>query len=58
VANSKLMNVWMMVDALNGRDKQRITSGLLELVMPPKSVKVLVPEASPGGGYSAYKRVR
>jgi hypothetical protein len=52
------MNVWMMVDALNGRDKQRITSGLLELVMPPKSVKVLVPEASPGGGYSAYKRVR
>lgn len=58
VANSKLMNVWMMVDALNGGEKQRITTGLLELVMPPKSVKVLVPEPSPGGGYSAYKRVR
>jgi glycosidase len=58
VANSKLMNVWMMVDALGGSEKQRITTGLLEMVMPPKSVKVLVPEASPGGGYSAYKRVR
>ena len=56
-ANSKLMNVWMMLDALGG-EPQRITSGLLELVMPPRSVKVLVPEASPGGGYSAYKRVR
>jgi hypothetical protein len=26
--------------------------------LPPKGVWVLVPEASPGGGYSAYKRVR
>ncbi|MFN7693891.1 MAG: glycoside hydrolase family 13 protein [Burkholderiales bacterium] len=57
VANSKLMNVWMMVDALTG-EKTRITTGLLELNLAPGAVKVLVPELSPGGGYSAYKRVQ
>lgn len=57
VANSKLMNVWMMVDALTG-EKTRITTGLLELSLAPGAVKVLVPELSPGGGYSAYKRVQ
>lgn len=57
VANSKLMNVWMMVDPLSGA-KTRITNGLLELALAPGEFKVLVPELSPGGGYSAYKRVQ
>jgi cyclomaltodextrinase / maltogenic alpha-amylase / neopullulanase len=57
VAKSKLMNVWMMVDALGG-EKQAINAGLLHLHLPPKAVRVFVPELSPGGGYSAYKRVR
>jgi glycosidase len=55
--NSKLMNVWMMNDLLGG-PPVRIMTGLLELTLQPGEVKVLVPEASPGGGYSAYKRVR
>jgi|GEM_PF-118975 len=57
VANSKLMNIWMMVDPLSG-EKTRITNGLLELTLAPGAVKLLVPELSPGGGYSAYKRVQ
>jgi hypothetical protein len=51
------MNVWMMVDQLSG-EKVRITTGLLDLTLPPGRVMVLVPELSPGGGYSAYKRVQ
>jgi glycosidase len=57
VRNAKLMNNWNMIDLLGG-EPVRIVTGLLELALPPKGVKVLVPEASPGGGYSAYKRVR
>ncbi|MBT9488907.1 MAG: glycoside hydrolase family 13 protein [Rubrivivax sp.] len=57
VANSKLMNVWSMVDQLSG-EKVKITTGLLDLTLPPGAVRVLVPELSPGGGYSAYKRVQ
>jgi glycosidase len=57
LANSKMMNVWMMIDALDG-SKVQINSALLHLKMPPRSVKVLRPELSPGGGYSAYKRVQ
>ena len=57
VANSKLMNIWMMVDPLSG-EKTRITTGLLDLTLAPGAVKLLVPELSPGGGYSAYKRVQ
>jgi len=57
VRNAKLMNHWAMVDALGG-PPVKIVTGLFDLVLPPKGVQVLVPEASPGGGYSAYKRVR
>ena len=57
MANSKLMNVWMMVDQLTG-EKVPIIAGLLDLTLPPGRVMVLVPELSPGGGYSAYKRVQ
>ncbi len=61
VANSKLMNHWAMVDALSPAatpTKVKIVTGLFEVTLPPKGVMVLVPEPSPGGGYSAYKRVR
>jgi glycosidase len=57
VRNAKLMNHWAMVDALGG-PPVKIVTGLFDLVLPPKGIQVLVPEASPGGGYSAYKRVR
>ncbi|MBL8520359.1 MAG: glycoside hydrolase family 13 protein [Betaproteobacteria bacterium] len=56
-ANSKLMNTWNLVDALTGT-KVRITNGLLDVTLPPHGVLVLAPELSPGGGYSAYKRVQ
>lgn len=62
VANSKLMNHWALVNQLAAPgaepEKVKIVTGLLELSLPPHGVLVLVPEASPGGGYSAYKRVR
>lgn len=57
VANSKLMNTFGMVDALGG-GKLPMKAGLLEVTLPPAGMLVLSPEASPGGGYSAYKRVR
>jgi hypothetical protein len=57
VRNAKLMNNWAMVDLLGG-PPVKIRAGLFDLVLPPKGVLVLAPEASPGGGYSAYKRVR
>ncbi|MBL8513734.1 MAG: alpha-glucosidase C-terminal domain-containing protein, partial [Betaproteobacteria bacterium] len=57
LGNSKLMNVWMMVDALSGA-KVQIAAGLLNLTLPAHGVLVLKPELSPGGGYSAYKRVQ
>ncbi len=57
LGNSKLMNVWMLVDALSGT-KVQIAAGLLNLNVPAHGVLVLKPELSPGGGYSAYKRVQ
>ncbi len=56
LGNSKLMNIWMLVDQLTGQ-KTQISNGLLHLTLAPHEVRVLVPELSPGGGYSAYKRV-
>lgn len=58
VANAKLMNNWMLVDQLGGGPKQMIVTGLLDLELPPGAFRVYVPELSPGGGYSAYKRVQ
>jgi cyclomaltodextrinase / maltogenic alpha-amylase / neopullulanase len=55
--NAKLMNNWAMTDLLGGEPVQ-ITTGLLDVTLPPHGVKLLVPQASPGGGYSAYKRVQ
>lgn len=58
VGNAKLMNNWMLVDQLGGGAKQQIVTGLLDLELPPGAFRVYVPELSPGGGYSAYKRVQ
>ncbi|HEU4852113.1 MAG TPA: glycoside hydrolase family 13 protein [Telluria sp.] len=57
LGNSKLMNNWMMVDKLSGA-KTQLTSGLLIVKIPANGVMVLVPEMTPGAGYSAYKRVQ
>jgi hypothetical protein len=53
------MNPFRLLDQLptNG-PPIHITCGLVEATVPARSVRVLVPELSPGGGYSSYKRVR
>ncbi len=56
--NSKLMNTWAMVDLLGGHPPQAMRMGLLDITLPPGGFMVLKPELSPGGGYSAYKRVQ
>ena len=57
VGNSKLMNNWDMV-SLDGSTRVKIMTGMFNITLPPGGFLVLKPEASPGGGYSAYKRVR
>jgi len=57
VANSKLMNHWDLV-ALDGSARVQVEAALLSVTLPPGGFLVLQPEASPGGGYSAYKRVQ
>jgi cyclomaltodextrinase / maltogenic alpha-amylase / neopullulanase len=57
VANSKLMNNWDMV-SLDGAVRLKIMTGMLNVTLPAGGFLVLKPEASPGGGYSAYKRVQ
>lgn len=56
VANSNLMNNWDMV-SLDGQTRVKISTGMLNLSVPAGATLLLKPEASPGGGYSAYKRV-
>jgi glycosidase len=58
VGNSKLMNTWDMVDALDGKTRAKIMTSMLSVTLPAHGVLVLTPELSPGGGYSAYKRVQ
>jgi cyclomaltodextrinase / maltogenic alpha-amylase / neopullulanase len=57
VGNSKLMNNWDLV-TLDGSVRVKIMTGMLNITLPPGGFLVLKPEASPGGGYSAYKRVQ
>ena len=57
IANSKLMNNWDLV-ALDGSARLKMMSGMLDVTLPPGGYLVLKPEPSPGGGYSAYKRVQ
>jgi pullulanase/glycogen debranching enzyme len=59
VANSKLMNPFRLIDQLpSAGPPVTILSSLLDVTVPARSVRVLVPEMSPGGGYSSYKRVQ
>jgi cyclomaltodextrinase / maltogenic alpha-amylase / neopullulanase len=59
VANSKLMNPFKLIDQLpSAGPPVNILSSLLDVTVPARSVRVLVPEMSPGGGYSSYKRVQ
>lgn len=57
VGNSKLMNNWDMVTP-DGSTRVKIMTGMFNITLPPGGFLVLKPEASPGGGYSAYKRVQ
>jgi hypothetical protein len=52
------MNTWDMVDALDGKTRAKIMTSMLSVTLPAHGVLVLTPELSPGGGYSAYKRVQ
>ena len=57
--NSKLMNPFRLLDQLpTPAAPVSILAGLIEVSVPARSVRVLVPEMEMGGGYSSYKRVR
>ena len=58
VANSKLMNTFAMVDRLGTANPLKMQASLLQVTLPAGGFLVLTPELSPGGGYSAYKRVQ
>ena len=59
LANSKLMNPFRMIDLLpTAAEPLKITASLLDVTVPAKSFRVLVPETALDGGYSSYKRVR
>ena len=58
VANSKLMNTFAMVDRLGSGTSLKMQASLLQVTLPAWGYLVLTPELSPGGGYSAYKRVQ
>lgn len=57
-ANSNLMNTFGLVDLLpTTAPRVKMTNGLIDVTVPAHGVRVLTPQLSPGGGYSAYKRV-
>ena len=57
--NSKLMHPFRLLDQLPTQAAPvSILAGLIEVSVPARSVRVLVPEMEMGGGYSSYKRVR
>lgn len=59
VGNSKLMNPFRMLDRLPcDAPPVEITSALLDVTVPARSVRVLAPDTASAGGYSAYKRVQ
>lgn len=60
VANSKLMDSTPLVDLLapKAAPALRMGTALLEVTLPPKTVRVLKPDTAPPGGYSNYKRVQ
>jgi cyclomaltodextrinase / maltogenic alpha-amylase / neopullulanase len=59
VANSKLMDSTTLVDLLGpaSGEELRLWAALLQVTLPPRSVRVLKPDVAPPGGYTNYKRV-
>lgn len=57
VANSKLMWRTRFVDQFDGSEHLMISS-LIDVTIPPKSVRVLLPDVQPKNGYTNYKRVQ
>lgn len=58
IANSKLMNGASLIDLLDPKAKpQRVMASMTTVTLPAGDYKVLAPDMSVTGGYSAYKRV-
>jgi len=59
IANSKLMNGSALVDLLDPKAKpQRVMAAMTTVTVPAGGFKVLAPDMSVTGGYTAYKRVQ
>ncbi|MBL8306656.1 MAG: glycoside hydrolase family 13 protein [Rubrivivax sp.] len=60
VGNSKMMDNTRLVDLLapDSREDLRLWAALLDITVPPKTVRVLSPVTAPLGGYTNYKRVQ
>lgn len=59
IANSKLMNGASLIDLLDTKAKpQRIMASMTTVTVPAGGFKVLAPDVSLTGGYTAYKRVQ
>jgi cyclomaltodextrinase / maltogenic alpha-amylase / neopullulanase len=60
VANSKLMDNTRLVDLLDSQagEELRLWTALLQVTLPPHSVRLLKPDVAPPGGYTNYKRVQ
>ncbi|MBC7919427.1 MAG: glycoside hydrolase family 13 protein [Rhodoferax sp.] len=59
IANSKLMNGASLVDLLAPKaTPQRVMASMTTVTVPAGGFKVLAPDVSVTGGYSAYKRVQ
>ena len=59
IANSWLMNGASLVDLLAPAAKpQRVMASMTTVTVPAGGFKVLAPDVSVTGGYTAYKRVQ
>ena len=60
VANSKMMESTPLTDLLLPAPGAPLTlsAALLDVTMPPRSLRVLAPRTAPQGGYTPYKRVQ
>ena len=59
IANSKLMNGTMLVDLLNPKNPPlRVLSSMTNVSIEAGGFKVMAPDVSAKGGYSAFKRVQ
>ncbi len=62
LGNAKLMNNWAMKNVLPAPahipGEITLNAGMLHVTLPAHGSVMLTPQLSPGGGYSAYKRVQ